>query len=87
MKLESLVIVGQPYHGEYVLGSCTQIKDAWQFITPSGANPLPVSSTGRSLKQVQLREEWTRGLNDNLQRAFCKQISTHAWVVVSWGRY
>ena len=23
MKLESLVIVGQPYHGEYVLGACT----------------------------------------------------------------
>ncbi len=23
MKLESLVIVGQLYHGEYVLGSCT----------------------------------------------------------------
>ena len=23
MKLESLVIVGQPYHGEYVPGNCT----------------------------------------------------------------
>lgn len=23
MKLESLVIVGQQYHGEYVLGPCT----------------------------------------------------------------
>ncbi len=25
MKLESLVTVGQPYHGEYVLGSCTRV--------------------------------------------------------------
>ena len=30
MKLESLVIVGQPYYGEYVLEFCTQLdKCAW----------------------------------------------------------
>jgi len=31
MKPESLVIVNQPYHGEYVLGSCTHNKSARQF--------------------------------------------------------
>ena len=30
MKLESLVIVNQPCHGEYVLKSCTHQKCAWQ---------------------------------------------------------
>jgi len=28
MKLESLVIVGQPYYGEYVLEFCTHNKSA-----------------------------------------------------------
>jgi hypothetical protein len=31
MKPESLVIVNQPCHGEYVLGSCTHNKSAGQF--------------------------------------------------------
>ena len=33
MKLESLVIAGQPYGGEYVLGSCTHrpsIGESWE---------------------------------------------------------
>ena len=30
MKLESLVTVNQPRHGEYVLGFCTKLKGARQ---------------------------------------------------------
>jgi len=66
MKLESLVIVGQLYHGEYVLESCTQIKDAWQFIRPSRKIDSSGTSPESSLKQVHDREVWTRGLNGKL---------------------
>ena len=36
VKLESLVIVGQLYYGEYVLGSCTHKICAGQVNLPSG---------------------------------------------------
>ena len=45
MKLESLVITGQLYCGEYVLKSCTHNKSAQQVKKLGGSNPPLVSST------------------------------------------
>ena len=41
MKLESLVIAGQLYRGEYVLKSCTHNKSAQQVILLRRSNRLP----------------------------------------------
>src|SRR3989344_6027261 len=50
MKLESLVIAGQLYRGEYVLKSCTHNKRAQQRIHLYGLNPYPLFVTGEQHK-------------------------------------
>jgi len=56
MKLESLVIAGQLYCGEYVLKSCTHNKSAQQLSNLSGSNPLPDIVCWDSRRIVQYRE-------------------------------
>ena len=41
MKLESLVIVGQLYHGEYVPGPCTPARQTMEVGAPEVADEAP----------------------------------------------
>ena len=50
MKPESLVIVNQPSHGEYVLGSCTHNKSAGQYSFLESSN-LSLRIVNRSVAE------------------------------------
>ena len=62
MKMESLVIVGQLYHGEYVLESCTHNKSAEQRSNLKSSN-LFLSFVGEHSRSVaSIRENRGGGL-------------------------
>ena len=59
MKLESLVIAGQLYCGEYVLEPCTRV--AMRFVYLVGANPTASVRQKRSEITVLCREAQREG--------------------------